>query len=67
MSLTYCAYSFLKVMASNVAPPQEENDDESKVRQPLSPMYFVRSEELDRKSTRLNSSHMSESRMPSSA
>ena len=47
MSLTYCAYSFLKVMASNVAPPQEENDDESKVRQPLSPMYFVRSEEFD--------------------
>ena len=40
-------YSFLKVMASNVAPPQEENDNESKVRQPLSPMYFVRSEEFD--------------------
>ena len=28
---------------------------------------FIEREQLDRKSTRLNSSHMSESRMPSSA
>ena len=33
---------------------------------PDTPLAFV-AEQLDRKSTRLNSSHMSESRMPSSA
>ena len=31
------------------------------------PLYKIYEEILDRKSTRLNSSHMSESRMPSSA
>ena len=30
-------------------------------------IYFINQYVLDRKSTRLNSSHMSESRMPSSA
>ena len=64
----------VKVAGSSMAPTYGDGDvllvrwfDEIKADLPLTSVVVIERELIDRKSTRLNSSHSSVSRMPSSA